>query len=325
MKLTPAAAIAALFMLVGAVPAQAQYGGTGWYAYECPQRDGEGDYGWVQRCDELFSAKAQAERREAERLRAEYAAMKGRLLKQAALPAARNGLIGKWRQAPRAQGAAPRTDALGQIVNQVLDGCALLFGEGGSVEFRVDRYLVTDSYGTDDLGAVAYREGRDNTVFVLPQIGVELMAMQLETTDRFRVINSPTPCVMMRVGTGSASDSRAAAPIAPPRPAAPAAPRAPVALASAAPPTASGSLLTFNDNGVGYQCPNGQMPIVISCEEASATVPALCKVLNAEKPVSRGGFQMTDIEPKSTMLSRVKGCGTRKVAADAQGNLNFVQ
>lgn len=75
---------------------------------------------------------------------------------------------------------------------------------------------------------------------------------------------------------------------------------------------------------MGYQCANGQKSIVVRCEAASATVPALCKVLNAEKPLSRGGFQMTEIEPRSVVAARVHGCSPRKVAADVKGNLAFV-
>lgn len=307
--------IAALFLLIGAAPAQAQYGGTGWYAYECPQRDGETNPRWVQRCDELFSPKAKADPREAELRQAEYQQMKARLMAQAALPAARNGLIGKWSPAPRAPRTPQGTDVATQMLRQALDGCALLFGEGATVEFRADRYLVTDSYGTDDLGAVAYREGRDSTVFVLPKVGVELMAMSLETPDRFRVINSPTPCVMIRTGANATPGTRTTPAAASRVPATP----------EAAPPVADGPVLTFNDNGVGYQCPDGRMPIVVSCEDASARLPALCSVVHAEKPLPRGGFQMPDTEPRSATLTRLTGCKTQKVSADAQGNLQFVK
>lgn len=311
-----AAAAALLLMLTAAEPAKAQYAdsGTGWYAYECPRRDDESMFAWVQRCEPLVGQKAKAEQREADKRRTEYLQMKARLMDQPALPAARNRLIGRWTQAARPPATSRATDPMAQLLGQALDGCALLFGDGATVEFRADRYLVTDSYGTDDLGGVAYREGQQGVVVVMPKVGVELMAMQLETADRFRVINSPTPCVMTRVGLAAGPDRD-------PGPAATRAPSTPAP--TPAPATPARALLTFSENSVGYQCPNGQKPIVISCEEGSSTIPALCKVLNAEKPLTSGGFQMTDIEPRSALAARVSGCRTQKVSADSKGNLKF--
>lgn len=316
-------------------PLRAQYGVTGWYAFECPQRFEEDEYRWIRRCDAEFAPRAAAEQREAARRRVEFEKMKATLIKQPALPASRNRLIGRWQQAPR-----PRvpSDLISQITSVASDGCGLLFGGDGSVEFRPDRWVVTDAFGTDDLGPVAYREGQQNTVFVLPQVGVELLALQLETPDRFRVVNSPAPCVMLRsaanaapaggatpaaAGTGRAAQAPAGRPSQPPTSRAAGVP-APAPPARGAPPAvATGPLLTFNDNGMGYQCANGQKPIVVSCEDASATVPSLCKVLYAEKPLSRGGFQMTEIEPRSSLVGKVSGCKAQKVVADSMGNLVF--
>ena len=84
----------------------------------------------------------------------------GTLEKQPALAANRNRLIGRWAQVKPARPA-------NQVFGVALPGgCELLLGDG-SVEFRSDRWIVTDSDGATDLGPVSYREG-NNSVYVLP-------------------------------------------------------------------------------------------------------------------------------------------------------------
>jgi hypothetical protein len=324
-----------LLLISGAVPVHGQYGGAGWYIYECPQKFDESEFQWIQRCDAEFAPRAAAKRREAARQRAEFERMKVTLLKQPALPPERNALIGTWAQAPRPRRPAAGTDPFAALLG-IADGCELLFGANGQVEFRADRYLVTDASGTDDLGALDYRAGPPNVAFAMPRVGVEMLAVQFETADRFRVINSLTPCVMFRSAGASSAAGRTqggGASRTPQTPGARSGQSAPASggarAASASAQSAAGAvfndpLLTFNDSSMGYECADGQKPIVVSCETESQTVPALCKVLYADKPLSRSGFQMTDTVPRSVMLTKVRGCTPRKVTADAQGNLRFV-
>ena len=306
--------------------------------YLCPKEIAESDVAWTTRCEEIERRESAQRAREAADYAKKLMAMRATLLKQPALPANRNWLIGRWREAPRPQ---PTTGALGELVDLMRSNCALTFGDG--IDFTADRWVVTDAAGTDDLGPVAYREGEQNTVYVIPQAGLPMMAFQRTAPDRFNALGTALPCTMVKAtaanapATGRAAAPNPAGPSVPPpsgRAAAPPPGRAagapaaspasrPAVPPAAAPAAATGPLLTFADNGMGYQCPNGQKPIVVSCDPASATIPSLCKVLYAEKPLSRSGFQMTDIEPRSALVTRVNGCKAQKVIFDSAGNFVF--
>lgn len=86
-------------------------------------------------------------------------------------------------------GRAPEPERSPWPANQLIGnaGYTALFGDG-AVKFRADRWIVTDADGATDLGAVSYREGKDNVLFVLPQRGVQLPPLKLETADRFSLL-----------------------------------------------------------------------------------------------------------------------------------------
>jgi hypothetical protein len=215
-------------------------------------------------------------------------------------------------------GRAPRAarragDPLGALLD-VIDvasgvGCTALFGDG-SIEFSADRLDAVDSDGRTDLGPVSYRAGTNNTVYVLPQQGLRLIALRLASPDQFSLVTPALECTMTRTtAAGARTSTRATAPAAP----------APASTASA--PRATGPLLTFEENATGYQCPIGQKPIVLGCEGSAATSP--CKVVFAERPTPNG-FQGSESEPRGVLAALVNRCKSQKIAADSLGNIVFV-
>jgi hypothetical protein len=172
--------------------------------YLCPREIAETDSAWTARCEDIERRESERRAREAAAYAKKLTAMRATLLKQPALPASRNWLIGRWREAPRPQ---PTAGTLGGLVDLFASNCALTFGDG-TVDFRADRWVVTHSSSTDDLGPVAYREGEENTVYVIPEAGLPLMAFQRTAPDRFSALGTALPCTMVKATAANAPPHR---------------------------------------------------------------------------------------------------------------------
>ena len=119
------------------------------------------------------------------------------------LPAARNGLLGRW-QAPR----RPQVDGNADFVTglmgglQMLEGglCTIMFGDGGQIEFYATGWASTDSLGRDDLGPVTYKDVGPGMVGVLPAQGIQNMVFQFDGPNTIRLITDTEGCNLTRIG-----------------------------------------------------------------------------------------------------------------------------
>lgn len=247
-------------------------------AWNCPQQAMESDKAWYERCAATQNASAQAS--------TDMAALRSRLEKQPALPASRNPLLGRWQQP--AQPQASGIDPLSQMIQMVGNGsCTALFGDGG-VEFRADRWIVTDSDGATDLGPVAYRAGKDpSIVFVLPQRGAQLLPLQFEGRDRWSLIGAAVPCVMVRSGAPQTTGAgRAPAPVG-------------------IPASAGSATLAVGPDAGGYACPDGRKIYVYRCfnEDPQAD----CSYVQLHLPPVNG-FQVEAMDKRAAIAEGVQGC-----------------
>jgi hypothetical protein len=256
----------------------------------CPQKWLESEDDWSVRCHELDVEHAVQDDRRQARQQAEIQDIRATVLKQPALPANRNRLLGRWQQANPP--AAP-ADLISQIAGALSGNrCELMFG-GGTVEFRSDRWIVADADGPADLGPVAYREG-NNGVFVLPEKGLQLMAFSFDGPDRVALLDMDCKLKRVTASAGQASATPKSAAVAPPS-----------------------QLLTLDDL-MGYQCPNGQQPVVLSCYDSSDA--ANCGVVYMEQP-RRNGYQVNTNVTRGAMLKQVSRCKVQKVRVDQAGNV----
>lgn len=262
-------------------------------AWNCPQQGMESDKAWYDRCTSLLNAPAQAS--------ADMAALRARLEKQPALPANRNPLLGRWLQPAQSQPRA--SDPLSQMIQMVGNGsCTALFGDGG-VEFRADRWIVTDSDGVTDLGPVTYREGKDpSIVFVLPRRGAQLVPLQLEGRDRWSLIGAAVPCVMVR--SGAAPTAKAGNT---------------TTRAATAAPVASATLAVGPDAG-GYACPDGRKIYVYRCSNEDPQ--ADCSYVQLHLPPSNG-FQIEAMDKRAAIAASVKDCELRPVRWKSDGKIEL--
>ena len=286
----------------------------------CPRYSDENESVWQERCAREADVRG---RNSATQLQISQArlALLAKLEKQPALAANRNRLIGRWAQVKPARPA-------NQVFGVALPGgCELLLGDG-SVEFRSDRWIVTDSDGATDLGPVSYREG-NNSVYVLPKQGIQLMTFTFEYGDRASVSDMGDGfCSLMRV-TGNAPS----APAAPGRGAAPApagrtggAPAAPAGRAGGTPApatlppatTPAASRLFTLDDLMGYQCANGEQLVVNSCSNTSDE--SNCGVIRMDLPL-RNGFQVRTNVTRGVLVKQVSACKAQKVMVDQDGNV----
>ncbi|HQR70139.1 MAG TPA: hypothetical protein PLE54_06025 [Burkholderiaceae bacterium] len=265
----------ALLLLCASTSVQAQTPANAW---NCPQQAMESDKAWYDRCTGILNAPAEAS--------LETAKLRARLEKQPALPANRNPLLGRWQQPARPQ--ANSSDPLSQMMQMIGNGsCTALFGEG-TVEFRADRWLVTDADGPTDLGPVTYREGKDPTVvFVLPQQGAQLLPLQFESPDRWSLIGAAVPCAMVRIG---AAQTRTAA-------------RSPVQVA--APAQVTSATLAVGPDAGGYACPDGRKIYVYRCY--SEDPQADCSYVQLHLPPNNG-FQVEAMDKRAAIAESLKGC-----------------
>lgn len=291
--------------------------------FACPKYSAEDDSSWRARCASEADVRG---RNSATQLQISQArlALLAKLEKQPALAANRNRLIGRWAQVKPARS--------NQVLGVALPGgCELLLGDG-SVEFRSDRWIVTDSDGPTDLGPVSYREG-NNSVYVLPKQGIQLITFTFESADRASVSDMGEGfCSLMRV-TGNAppaaapATGRGASPAPTGRPGgAPAAPAGRVGAtppgaatpaASATPPASASRLFTLNDL-MGYQCANGEQLVVNSCFNTSDE--SNCGVIRMDLPL-RNGFQVSTNVTRGALAKQVSACKAVKVMLDQNGNV----
>jgi hypothetical protein len=284
----------------------------------CPRYSDEDDSVWQARCAREADVRG---RNSATQLQISQArlALLAKLEKQPALAPSRNRLIGRWAQVKPARPA-------NQVFGVALPGgCELLLGDG-SVEFRSDRWIVTDSDGATDLGPVSYREG-NNSVYVLPKQGIQLMTFTFESADRASVSDMGDGfCSLMRV-TGNAppapapATGRGASPAPTGRPGG--APAAPAGRVGAAPPApasapASASRLLMLDDLMGYQCANGEQLVVNSCSNTSDE--SNCGVIRMDLPL-RNGFQVRTNVTRGVLVKQVSGCKVLKLTLDQDGNV----
>jgi hypothetical protein len=156
--------------------------------------------------------RSEPERIEAARQQEENAAalrsLRESLLAMPALPQARNPLLGRWRVSGGR--SLPAADAgIDQLMGLLMDPsglaamkCTLVFGEGSITEFQPGSWAVTDSAGTDSLGAVQYRT-REGLVFALPAQGLQLLGFEIVDRNTIKESLMTPDCVLVRDGVAS--------------------------------------------------------------------------------------------------------------------------
>lgn len=203
--------------------------------------------------------------------------LRAQLERQPALPAPKNPLLGRW--AP-SDAQRPNNAGLAGQLESLLGGtaCSMLLGSG-PLEFRPD--TVVNASGQAPLGAVQYRAGRGNSLFVLPQSGpVVLLHVEMQGRDR-ATLNAGTGCTLARIGTGAAAQA------------------APVAVAPPSANAPSPSTTVFS--GAAFRCADGVVHHVTGCRGD------VCDVTEWQLPAATR-FPPMAVKPIAQIAEQVKAC-----------------
>jgi len=276
--------------------------------FVCPKLPAESDSDWTNRCFDQQQKTDTARRvKDAELRTAATARQRAAIEKQPPLPAARNRLLGRWETSTR---PAAGGDPFAQIAS-MLSGCGVLLGDG-IVEFTADRWVVYDSDGRNDMGAISYRAGANGAVFGLPARDssargsiFELLPFEFDSADQVHLVG--VVCTLKRT-TATTPGGR---PAGSPQRGATAAPSTTASAPQAAAPPARPARSPLNRfNGkMGYDCPDGQADVSAdSC--TGETDNDTCVVVRVNEPL-KNGVPSTFTETIGAFKKRVGSCKMR--------------
>ena len=262
-------------------------------ALDCPAQLGEDEGDRESRCTREASLDTYGKQLETQQ---EFAELRASLMRQPALPPAKNPLLGRWSLPNAGQGGSD--DALSQLFSVVgsLANCGPLVGTS-QIEFQPDSMVSFDGDGEQAPAAATYRSGKGGVYALTPMY---VMFFEFLGPNRVQLGNLEE-CKLARMGD-------AAAPPAP-------GPQAPAPTAIAAAPGPSRV-----SEGAAFRCAEAKVVVVKYCENGADPYCQIWTALDRNPPDG----VWTPSTSRSEIERRVQGCESGTVSMGADSVVTFV-